>query len=175
MSFLYAKSSIFIFHKKCSCPHVPCFCCCKKAELEEHATTCWRLEGCWKVSWLLLVSAWSVRSCIFSEKLKECLRVTPLERSLDVPQCPLWSLLHASGMGIHPVSIYYKVRSGMRRRDLSASVCDPNSEFSAGLFPKLICQWELYWSSSDALKNALWSTGVSCSSLQVSEVFSVRH
>lgn len=41
------------------------------------------------------------------------------------------------------------------KKDLSASVCDPNSEFSARLFPKLICQWELYWFSSDALKNAL--------------------
>lgn len=58
---------------------------------------------------------------------------------------------------------------------LSASVCDPNSEFSARLFPKMICQWEFYWSSSDTLKNALWSTGVSCSSLKVSEVWDISH
>lgn len=62
------------------------------------------LERYLKVSWLLLVSAQSVGSCIFSEKLEEYLRVTPLERCQDLPQFPLWSLLHTSGMGIHPDS-----------------------------------------------------------------------
>lgn len=137
MSFLYARGVIFMFQKKCSRAHFPSFCYCKKAkrEAEEHAITCWRLERCLKVSWLWLVSAQCVGSCIFSEKLEECLRVTPLERCQDLPRFPLWSLLDASGMGIHPDSIYCEVRPGMRRRYLF----------------ECICMWPKFWIFSKAV------------------------
>lgn len=177
MTFLYARSGIFIFHKKCSCPHFLCFCCCKKAkhEAEEHAITCWRLERYLKVSWLLLVSAQSVGTCIFKT------------RGVSEGH-PSWKMPGPSTVSIVVLTSYQRHGhtsrlSSTTRWDLrweggiclSASVCVPNSEFSARLFLKLICQWELCWSSSGTLKNALWSTDVSCSSLQMSEVFSVKH
>lgn len=136
MSFLCARSGILIFHEKCSFPH---FCDCKKAkhEAEGKTITCWRLERCLKVSWLLVVSAQSVGSCIFSEKLEECLRTTCLERCQDLPQFPFWSLLYGSGMCLHPDSIYYRVRPGMRRRYLF----------------ECICMWPKFWIFSKALNS----------------------
>lgn len=137
---LYDRSEVFIFHKRCPCPYIPCFWRRKKAkhEAEEPTIACRRWVRCvWEYLklWLLLLSAQAVGSCVSSEQLEKDLMIIPLERSQEPPQCPVWSLIHASSMGMYSGTAMRWELAWGEGIYMSVSGCGPNSEFPARLLP----------------------------------------
>lgn len=122
-------------------------------------------------------------ACISTGCRKLCFQWTTGKRSDDHPSWKEPGASTVSSMVLnscqqhgHVFRHCYEVRTGMRRGDLYECVWMwPKFWISSKAFAKLICQLELYWPSSDAQADACSSAGVSCSSLQVSEVFTVRH